>query len=129
MQGKDEVQGNTCRPASCYLVATQEDIYALVEGFWVLFLVPSQVQLVDKLLQAIAAHWLLAGGRATQHVGAGNSGLLVGKRWQLHKQLAAVQELLQLQSGCLDLLLSAVAEPVQDELHVFGNCFEAGNCR
>lgn len=108
-------------------MATQEDIYALVKGFWVLFLVPSQVQLVDKLLQAIAAHALLAGGRATQHVGAGNSGLLVCQRWQLHKQLAAVQKLLQLQSGRLDLLLSADAEPVQDELHVLGNCFKASN--
>lgn len=110
-------------------MATQEDVNALVKCFWVLLLVPSQVQLVDKLLQAIAAHASLAGGHATQHVGAGNSGLLVCKRWQLHKQLAAVQKLIQLQSGCLDLLLSAVAEPVQDELHVLGNCFEAGNCR
>lgn len=109
-------------------MATQEDIYALVKGFWVLFLVPSQVQLVDELCQAVAAHALLAGGRATQHVGAGNGGLLVCKRRQLHKQLAAAQKLLQLQSGCLNLLLSAVAEPVQDELHVLGYCFQASNC-
>ena len=128
VQEEDEVQANMRRPAGLYLVATQEDIYTLVKRFWVLFLVPSQVQLVDKLLQAIAAHLLLAGGRATQHVGAGNGGLLVCKHWQLHKQLAAAQKLIQLQSGCLDPLLSAVAEPIQDELHVLGNCFEASDC-
>lgn len=115
---------------SLYLVAAQEDINALVKGFWVLFLMPIQIQLVDKLLQAIAAHTLLAAMEfATQHVSAGNGSLLVCKRWQLDKQLATGQELIQLQSSCLDLLLTAVAEPVEDELHVSGNCLKASNCR
>lgn len=117
-------------PAGVYLVAAQENIYALIKRFWVLFLVPVQIQLADKLLQPIAAHALLAAvGGTSQHVCAGDSGLLVHYGWQLNQQPAAVQELIKLQRGGLDLLLTAVAEPVQDELHVSGNCFEASDSR
>lgn len=88
------------------------------------------MQLVDKLLQAVAAHALLTGvGCPSQHVCAGDSGLLVYLAWQLHQQPATAPQLIQLQRGGLDLLLTAVAEPVQNELHVSGHCFEASNSR
>ena len=125
-----EVSTISIGAAAMYLVAAQEDIYAFIKGFWVLFLMPVQIQLVDKLLQAIAAHALLtAVGSTSQHVCAGDTALLIYSARQPNQQSATAQQLIKLQRCRLNLLLTAVAKPVQDELHVSGNSLEASNSR
>ena len=108
-----EVGVRSACPAAVYLVATQVHIYAFIKGFWVLFLMPVQIQLVDKLLQAIAAHALLtAVGSTGQHVCAGDTALLIYWARQPNQQSATAQQLIKLQRRRLNLLLTTVAEPV-----------------